>query len=592
MDQREDRGAGFNVASYLSDVARSRPAQMAIVLMDPRARRSAGCTSCSFQELDELSNRVANGLASMGIEQGMRVLVMVKPGLEFFAIVFALFKLGAVPVMIDPGMGVGRLTDCVRTVDLQGFIGVPAAHCMRLTYRRAFPDVKHVVTVGSRWGWRGLSYRELAECGSSAPALSRTVREDVSAILFTSGSTGPAKGVVYEHGMFDAQIRMIQAQYGMQPGEVDVPTFPLFALFSLAMGLTVVIPEMDASRPARADPAKIVSAIREQEATNSFGSPALWKNVAEYCVSSGIKLPTLRRVLIAGAPVAPQIIQHLHDVLVGDADVHTPYGATEALPVASISGREVLAARRTAAADAGTCVGRPARGTEVRMIRISDDPIEQWSDHLVVGDGEIGEIAVRGAAVTRAYYGLPQATRGAKIRDGNTLWHRMGDVGYLDAQGRLWYAGRKSQRVQTTGGTLFTDCCEGVVNGHPDVARSALVGVGPPGRQTSVIVIEPKRRTSRAKRRALAASLEQVSPSPLPLSRGERGKGWAESSGAPPLIPSSVKVEAHAARPLREQVRIERVLFRRSLPVDVRHNAKINREQLAEWASRKLKRQR
>jgi len=544
-----------NIASYLSRLAAERGRQTAVILMDPRARRSAGCTSCTFAEFEGLSNRYANGLAATGVTGGIRVLVMVKPGLEFFAIIFALFKLGAVPVMIDPGMGVARLVDCVRRVDLQGFIGVPVAHLVRLAHRRsAFRDVRCVVTVGRRLGWGGTTLRELADNATDRAIMAETRRDDPAAILFTSGSTGPAKGVVYEHGMFDAQIRMIQAYYGMEAGEVDVSTFPLFALFSLAMGMTVVIPEMDASRPARADLAKIVRAIHDHGATNTFGSPALWKNVAHYCKESGVKLPSLRRVLIAGAPVSPAIIRCLHGALLDEADVQTPYGATEALPVASIGGREVLAARQHAPADAGTCVGRPVVGAEFRIIRITDGPIEAWSDDLLVADGEIGEIVVRGPAVTREYFGLPQATRLAKTRDGHTVWHRMGDVGYRDREGRLWYAGRKSQRVITESGTLFTDCCEGVFNEHPDVARSALVGVGPPGRQTPIIIIEPKHgRDARARRATFAEEL---------IARNRQSTVHNRQS-------------------------VERLLFRRSLPVDIRHNAKINREKLADWASRK-----
>jgi acyl-CoA synthetase (AMP-forming)/AMP-acid ligase II len=528
--------------------------QTAIILMDPRAQRRAGCKSCTFTELDDRANRCANGLRSIGIERGTRVLVMVKPGLEFFSLTFALFRLGAVPVMIDPGMGVGRMAECIRTVNLDAFIGIPAAHLVRLTRPRTFNNVKPV-TVGRRWCWGGATLAELSQV-SSGPVITPTRGDDPAAILFTSGSTGPAKGVLYEHGMFDAQIRMIQSHYRMKPGEVDVPAFPLFALFSLAMGMTVVVPEMDASRPARADPAKIVRALCDHYATNTFGSPALWNRVAGYCAENNVKLPGLRRILIAGAPVSPTIIENLHHALPPSADVHTPYGATEALPVASISGREILDVRRAAYPGAGTCVGQSIEGAEVEIIRISDEPIEEWSPMLRVAQGEIGEIVVRGPSVTREYFGLPAATRLAAILDGDTTWHRMGDVGYRDHDGRVWYAGRKSQRVVTALGTLFTDCWEGVFNEHPHVARSALVGIGPPGAQTPVIIVEPK-------------------PGRYP--HPGRARGF---------------IQELAERPNRQSTsdnRQFRFLFRRSLPVDVRHNAKINREQLAVWAARKLR---
>jgi len=388
-----------------------------------------------------------------------------------------------------------------------------------------------------------------------------TKSTDTVAILFTSGSTGPAKGVLYEHGMFDAQIRMIQSHYGMEPGEVDVATFPLFALFSIAMGITVVIPDMDASRPARADPAKIVAAIQEHRATTTFGSPALWKNVANYCAARGVKLPTLRRVLIAGAPVAPSILEPLLNVLPPDADVFTPYGATEALPVSSISGRERLALQTPSRPDAGTCVGRALPGVDVRLIRINDDPITEWSVELLVSDGEFGEIVVAGPMVTKSYDGLPKGTALAKIHECDRVWHRMGDIGYRDPEGRLWYCGRKSQRVVTERGMLFTDCIEGVINEHPDVARSALVGVGPAGRQSPVVVIEPK-------------------PGRFP--RGARVRIFVQEL----LDLTDNAAIRHSPFAICHSIR--HVLFHHSLPVDVRHNAKINREALARWAARRL----
>ena len=545
----------FNIASYLPQMAATRPNQRAVVL----ARSGAALT---FAELETLSNRYANGLSAIGIAREDRVLVMAKPGFEFLGSVFALFKMGAVPVMIDPGMGVGRMLECIRTVDLDGFVGVPLAQIVRVLRPFAFRSVRSVVTVGKRWFWGGTTLEDLERGASDHFTIADTKSTDAAAILFTSGSTGPAKGVIYEHGMFDAQIRMIQAHYGMEPGEVDVATFPLFAMFSIAMGITVVIPDMDASRPARADPAKIVAAIQEHRATTTFGSPALWKNVATYCTTRSVKLPTLRRVLIAGAPVSPSILERLLNVLSPDADVFTPYGATEALPVSSISGRERLAMHTLSRPVVGTCVGRSLLDADVRLIRITDDPIAEWSVELLVSDGEFGEIVVAGPMVTKSYHGFPKGTALAKIHECDRVWHRMGDIGYRDLQGRLWYCGRKSQRVITERGTLFTDCCEGVFNEHPDVARSALVGVGPPGRQIPVIVIEPK-------------------PGRFP--HGSQVRTFTSEllglSGAAPCNRQS-KIENRKS--------VEQVLFHHSLPVDVRHNAKINREMLARWAARRL----
>ncbi|MBI4716825.1 MAG: AMP-binding protein [Planctomycetes bacterium] len=566
-------------------MAAAVPHQPAVIVTRRRdATGRAEYDSLTFAGLEARSNSYARGLGEAGLQRGMRVLLMVRPGFEFIGLVFALFKLGAAPVLIDPGMGVARLLDCIRGVDVQAFIGIPAAQVLRVLRPAAFRGVRIVITVGRRWGWGGKTLEEL--CGGGAPGqtgrssaspvasqafpVAETPPHDTAAILFTSGSTGPAKGVVYEHGMFDAQVRMIQSHYDIRPGEVDLPAFPLFALFSTAMGMTCVIPEMDPSHPARVDPAKIVAAIRDHRVTNTFGSPAIWKRVAPYCLERGISLPTLRRVLIAGAAVPWQVIEQLRAVLAPGADVHTPYGATEALPLCSISGGELFApggaahvpdagldgsCSAAARKGAGTCVGRPLPGVEVRVIRISDAPITQWSDDLLVPDGTIGELVAGGPIVTRQYHGQPGATAAAKIADGDTIWHRMGDVGYRDAAGRLWFCGRKAQRLTSTEGTLFADQCEAVFNEHPEVARSALVGVGPPGAQQPVIIIEPK-------------------PGCFP--RGGRRARFRE--------------EIHTlarANPLT--VSITQVLFRGSFPVDVRHNVKINREELARWAARRVR---
>ncbi|MCH7703267.1 MAG: AMP-binding protein, partial [Planctomycetes bacterium] len=515
-----------NIASHLPRMAAQVPDQSAVII--PSGRQADGqtvYTHLTFRALEELSNRYANGLIAAGIQRGMRTLLMVRPGKEFIGLVFAMFKVGAVPVMIDPGMGVKRLLECIRGVGPEALVGIPLAQLMRVIKRRAFATVRHVVTVGRRWCWGGPTLTQLAQRASPMFTPAATQSHETAAILFTSGSTGPAKGVVYEHGMFEAQVRAIRDQYGIEPGEIDLPTFPLFALFNPALGMASVIPEMDASHPARVDPKRIVEAIRQHGVTNTFGSPALWDRVSRYCEDQGIQLPSLRRILIAGAPVSGAVIVRMRKMLNAGADVHTPYGATESLPVASISGNELVddcieQSRR----GAGICVGRPLAGVDLRIIRITDDPIEAWSDHLVVPDAERGEIVAAGDVVTKSYYGLPKADRLAKIPDGDRLWHRMGDVGYYDDTGRLWFCGRKAHRVTTADGTMFTIPCEAVFNQHPQVARSALVGVGAQGRQRPIIVIEPRAGrlpTGSAARRVTEQLLELGRANPLTTCIGD-----------------------------------------------------------------------
>ena len=510
-----------------------------------------GWTHRTFTEMEALSNRYANALTEVGITRGTRTLLMVRPGFDFVAVVFALFKMGAVPVMIDPGMGMGRLLGCIRDVRAGALVGIPAAQALRRVRPGAFASIEHAVTVGGQWGWGAPKLATIAKSASLQFDTIEPASHESAAVLFTSGSTGPAKGVVYEHATFNAQIHAIASCYDIQPGEIDLPTFPLFALFSLAMGMTAIIPDMDPSHPANADPARIIQTIRDFGVTSTFGSPALWRRVAQYGDKHNAKLPTLKRILIAGAPVPPGTLESLRRMLPDGADVHTPYGATESLPVSSISGGEVLesCAQRTRTGG-GTCVGKPAPGIDLRIIRVTDAPIPDWSDVALVADGEIGEIVVAGDVVTREYFGLPEATTLAKIIEGERVWHRMGDVGYRDETGRVWFCGRKAHRVITREGTLYSVPCEAVFNEHSDVLRCALVGVGPVGAKTPVIVIEPEagRFPSRGKKPAFVSELMEIA----------RNHAHTRSIG--------------------------RVLFHRALPVDVRHNAKINREALAQWA--------
>ncbi|MFQ5492111.1 MAG: fatty acid CoA ligase family protein, partial [Phycisphaerae bacterium] len=486
--------ASVNVATHLRRMADRYPQRPAVVVALPTPHsRPSRYRQVTFAELETLTNRYANGLTEIGIARGTRTLVMVKPGIEFTGLIFAMFKMAAVPVLIDPGMGAKRLLQCIRQIQPQAMIGTPLAHALRTLRPQAFRSVRRAVTVGRRWFWGGPTLDRIQQSAGDCFNPVNTQAHDEAAVLFTSGATGVAKGVRYHHGMFVNQVRMIQSLYDIQPGEVDLSCFPLFALFCAALGTTSVIPDMDASRPGAADPKKIIRAINDQATTSSFGSPALWERVARHCLRDNLRLTSLRRVLIAGAPVSPQLLDRLGRVLDASAEVHTPYGATEALPIASISAAQVLGTTGAQSAQgAGTCVGKPAPDTQVRIIRIVDQAIAQWSDDLPLPPGPIGEIVVAGPVVTRQYVGLPEATCLAQIPEGDTVWHRVGDVGYLDDRGLLWYCGRKSHRVTTDTGVLFTVPCEAIFNEHPDVFRSALIGLGPPEHQRPVIIIQPE----------------------------------------------------------------------------------------------------
>jgi acyl-CoA synthetase (AMP-forming)/AMP-acid ligase II len=547
----------LNIVGHLSEIARARPDHVALITgagRDRDGRRSYD--RLTFAELDCESDRYAHGLTAYGIDRGKRVLLMVRPGLALVTIAIALFKAGCVPIVIDPAMGRRNLATCIAECRPDALIGIPLAHLLRLLFPDAFRSVRRYVTVGRPSIWGSIPAERLRAPGGEPFPIAPVTADTVAAILFTTGSTGVPKGAVYEHGMFVAQLAALRELYPVASDDVDLPTFPPFVLLNLVAGITSAIPGMDPTRPAAVDPAAIVEIIRDQRVTSAFGSPALWNKVSRYCCERGIRLPTLRRVLIAGAPVPSRLHQRFQQILAPPADTYTPYGATEALPMTSIAGREVLAA--IAARDtvtAGTCLGRPAPGITLRIIAIDDGPIEVWDERLALPPNAVGEIVVKGRHVTKEYINGERSTRLAKIHDGEAIWHRVGDLGYLDAEGMLWFYGRKSQRVQLKDQCLYTIPCEAVFNQHPDVFRSALVSVRRGGQAAPAIVVEPE-------------------PGRLPRTAGARARFEREL------------LALGAAQPMTAPLRI--ILFHPAFPVDIRHNAKIGREQLGRWAERKL----
>ena len=544
-----------NIAASLPRLALERPDQIAIRC--PGTRGTDGFArydvALTYAELDARSDAIAAGLGSQGIVRGTRTVIMVRPSPEFFLLMFALFKAGAVPVLVDPGIDRRALKQCLDEAQPEAFIGIPLAHFARLILGWA-RSAKKLVTVGSRFGWGGTTLAEVERVGADAgPQLANTQPNDTAGILFTSGSTGVPKGVVYRHRHFVAQVELLRSAFGMQPGGVDLPTFPPFALFDPALGLTSIIPDMDPTRPARANPHKLLHAIRAYGVTQLFGSPALMRVLADH----GEPLDGVQRATSAGAPVPPEVVEKIRELLPEDAQFWTPYGATECLPVAVIEGRELQSTRAQTEAGAGTCIGRPVAPNEVRIIAIDDAPIPTWADAVEVAPGIVGEITVAGPTATDSYFNREAATRAAKIREplpygSERIVHRMGDVGYFDAQGRLWFCGRKTQRVETAVGPMYTEQVEPVFNTIADVKRTALVGIGAHGRQEPVLCYELQPHVPKDSHASIAEALRTMAAA-----------------------------HAHTAG-------IKRFLRHPAFPVDIRHNAKIGREKLSVWAEKQL----
>jgi olefin beta-lactone synthetase len=545
-----------NIASVLSTIAAQRPEQIA--MRCPGTRDANGFANydltLTYAELENRSNAMAAGLKKYGVTRGMHCVLMVRPSPEFFLVMFALFKLGAVPVLVDPGIAKSALKICLQEAKPEAFIGISIAHVARKILGWASGTNRLNITVGRRWFWGGKTLQQIEAMGANAAnQMADTQGDDVAGILFTSGSTGIPKGVVYRHRHFVAQIELLRTAFDIQPGGVNLPTFPPFALFDPALGLTSIIPDMDPTKPASADPRKLHHAIEKFGVDQLFGSPALVDVLANY----NQPLPTIKRITSAGAPVPADVVSKMRELLSESGTLSTPYGATECLPVAIIESRELQSTRTQTEQGAGTCVGRALAANTVRIIKITDTEIASWHDDLLLSIGEVGEITVAGPTATDHYFDRPNATALAKIRerlhDGSErIIHRMGDVGWLDVDGRLWFCGRKTHRVETASGPLYTEQVEPIFNTHPFVKRTALVGIGALGQQTPVLCVELDAKVN-------AKMFDAIKPELMAL-----GAKFSHTAG------------------------IQTLLLHPKFPVDIRHNAKIGRERLAEWAKVQL----
>lgn len=547
-----------NVAGRLTMVASIAPGAIAIAEPDgppqPDGLRNYSLTT--FGSLDQRSDDIAKGLIAWGLKPGMRIAMLVPFGAGFIELVFALMKAGVVTILVDPGMGRKHLVRCLSDSHPDGFIGIPKAQAIRSVLRRRFPKAKWNVTIGRRFFWGGKTLQQVIELGKThkdSIGLPRVERSDDAAVIFTTGSTGPPKGVLYTHGIFHTQIDRIRERYDIHRGSRDLACFPLFGLFDAVMGVTTIIPDMDPTKPAAVNPERLIEAATQWQIDQSFGSPALWNTVVRWAEVNNIErpFPTLKRILSAGAPVPVETLAKLRTLIDPDANIMTPYGSTEALPLASIESREVIAETGPASLKGkGTCVGTRFEGVTWRVIEIEDGPVTNISQTKEVERGKIGELMVTGPMVTQKYVVRSDQNSLHKVADGKRVWHRMGDVGYLDARDRFWFCGRKGHRVTAGKRTLFTVPCEAIFNGHPAIYRSALVPRGQRPNQQPVMIVEPH-------------------PDQMPTTPQTREQLIGEL------------LELAARNPLTRRI-TEIIVWETPLPVDIRHNSKIFREKLSE----------
>lgn len=573
-----------NICRHLKRAAEETPDALAVAVQKRLLTGRFRYQELNFAELDAESDRIAWVLAEYGITRGMKAVLMVTPSLDFFALTFALFKAGVIPILVDPGMGIKNLRQCFAEAEPDAFIGIPKAHVARCLFGWSKPSIRRLLTVGGSelfakaFGGTSLKALLKADANSQGSANNETPlthnmallgNDEMAAILFTSGSTGTPKGVVYTHAMFEAQINVLKNDYGIVPGERDLATFPLFSLFGPALGMASIVPDMDASKPITANPDNLFAAIEQYQCSNMFVNPALIERLGQ-AGTAGTKstahtLPNIRRVISAGAPATISSIARFSKMLKDGVEVLNSYGATESLPLTMIGSKKLLNTTDITDSGGGICVGKPVDGVDVAIIAITEDPITDWDEALRLPVDTIGEIVVKGPMVSHSYYRRASATEQAKIIDiaddtaEHSVRHRMGDLGYLDQHGQLWMCGRKAHRVEANrAGSTFDDepyfsiPCERIFNTHPKVRRTALVGVEIRGETAPLLCVEL-----------------------------EKGVELEKSESAVEHFYDELRAigEKH-----RQTAGIADFLIHPDFPVDIRHNAKIFREKLAVWA--------
>ncbi|GHE43718.1 peptide synthase [Streptomyces longispororuber] len=520
------------------------------VLHRPLRHNRYGATT--YGELRARVHLTASALTTAGLLPGTRVVLMVREGREFLTDLYALLQIDAVPVLIDPGLPREAVRRCLEEVAPQAFIGQPLAHVARTVLGWARHTATLCLSTASRplGPWPRLA--DLRRAARRRPVPLRGNSDALALIAFTSGSTGTPKGVQYTYQQLAQQARHAGSALGIHAGAPAVSAFLPFTLYLPALGAHTVLPSFDPRRPADTDPRPIVHALQHFGARSLFGSPALVRNVARHCVTHGIRLDSVTDVATFGAPLSPALLDLLDQCLPAACQVRSVYGATECLPI-SIADRDALRTAHTEQPPApGTPIGVPVPGLTIRVIDAGLPASADLSSAPALAPGAIGEITVSGSHVSRAYFGRPRANAEAKIRDGHRVLHRTGDLGWLDDAGHLHYCGRKAHTVHTTGGMLHTEQIEAPCNRLPHVSRTALVGIGLPGQQQAVLCVELER-------------------------------------------PSALSDVADLDRLVRRRLRdvpggelVDHLLIHPRFPVDIRHNAKIERGKLARWAARKL----
>lgn len=472
-----DSSAKNNVVSFLARAANRVPDRAALI--EPGRRGKS--RTISFDQLWNKVDRTSVGLSRTGLQAGDRAIVMVPMSIDLYVILLAIIKIGAVAVFVDPWLRRRQIAAFAAFAEPRAFIGVPLSHVLRWLDRRLL-TIPLTVTTGHRW-WRIPAGRTLSELGAHrGDGNIRPVHPgDTALITFTTGSSGTPKGANRTHRFLTAQHEVLTREFPQQHVDVDMAMFPVFALNNLAGGISTVIPQIDFRRVADMDAKMIASQMATHGVTTCTGSPTFFDCLAQPSERNDGSGIAPRRILTGGAPVSDRQLRTWQRVW-PNTDIVVVYGSTEAEPVAHMTAGERLEVGAGATAVAGYCVGRPSAAVRVKTIRITRGPVELGRDGWTaweVPQGDVGELIVMGDHVCRDYYRNPEATASEKIREPNgEVWHRMGDTGYFDAEGRFWLVGRVHSTIRRGAELVHPQLVEQAVRADDDrILQAAAFGL-------------------------------------------------------------------------------------------------------------------
>lgn len=461
----------MNIVDLLDRAGQSWPDVPAII-DGPAGREQV----VRYAALVERSRKLACLFAEAGLRAGDGVVIMLPMSAELYAVIAAVWRLCLVPVFMDPAAGEAHFGHCLQRFPVRAFAGTPAA-CLRRLASRSLRSIPTAFVCGGFFpGARSLRtalqiprQEDNRSCTADAPAM----------LAFTSGSTGRPKGVLRTHGLMLATHGVLSTHLSPRPGEVVLATMPVFSLTYLACGATMLIPDVDLRHPGRIDPGRVVSQIEHRRARSAVASPASLERIADHCLLRGQTVESLRKVFVGGAPVFPRLLDKLARIA-PHAESWVLYGSTEADPIALISSAQMSPGdAHLTLRGRGLLVGNPIPEISLRILRdrwgsaragetqetLERDTLKPW---------QAGEIVVAGPHVAPGYLG-GTGDADAKFRLGNQVWHRTGDAGCLDEQNRLWLLGRCAARIDDAQGTLYPYAVEAALSSHPDVRRSALM---------------------------------------------------------------------------------------------------------------------